>query len=172
MTTKGWWGKLLWIDLSRREAKQVEIDKNLLSSYVGGRGLAVRLLWDYTHPGIDPLSPENLLIVAIGPITGLPGPSTGKVVVAAKSPLTHGYGDGNLGSRTAVMLKKAGFDAVVFSGKSEKPSYVYIENEKVEINNADDLWGLDTFTAEKRLLERHGKDAGVLLIGPSGERKC
>jgi aldehyde:ferredoxin oxidoreductase len=171
MTTKGWWGKLLWIDLSRREAKQVEIDNNLLSSYVGGRGLAVRLLWDYTRPGIDPLSPENLLIVAIGPITGLPGPSTGKVVVAAKSPLTHGYGDGNLGSRTAVMLKKAGFDAVVFSGKSEKPSYVYIENEKVEINNADDLWGLDTFTAEKRLLDRHGKDAGVLLIGPSGERK-
>jgi aldehyde:ferredoxin oxidoreductase len=171
MTAKGWWRKLLWIDLSNRKTKQVELDGGMLSAYVGGRGLAVRLLWDYTRPGVDPLSPENLLVIAIGPITGLPGPSTGKAVVASKSPLTCGYGDGNLGSRAAVMLKRAGFDALVFSGRLEKPSYVYIENGKTDFYDADDLWGLDSFSAERKLLERHGRSAGVLVIGPSGERK-
>ncbi|ABL77504.1 aldehyde ferredoxin oxidoreductase family protein [Thermofilum pendens] len=170
MAAKGWWGRVLWVDLSRKSTKVQELDGGILLSHVGGRGLAVRLLWDYTSPGVDPLSPENLLVFSAGPITALPGPSTGKLVVASKSPLTHGYGDGNLGTRAAVMLRWAGYDAVVFKGKSPKPVYVYVENEKVEFLDADDLWGLDTFSAEKRLLERHGKDAGVLLIGPSGER--
>jgi len=82
-------------------------------------------------PGVDALSPENKLIVAAGPLTGLPGPSLGKLVLAAKSPLTGGYGDGNIGTVAAVHLRKAGYDAAVIEGKAEKPAYIYIENDKV-----------------------------------------
>jgi hypothetical protein len=79
--------------------------------YIGGRGFAARILWDECVPGLDPLAPGNPLIMATGPLTGLPLPSSGKIVIAAKSPLTGGYGDGNVGTLASVNLKKAGFDA-------------------------------------------------------------
>jgi len=167
---KGWNGKILWVDLSKPESKILDADPSLLHSYVGGRGLAAKLLWDNVPPGADPLGPENVLVIAAGPITGLPGPSTGKLVVAAKSPLTHGYGDGNIGTRAAVEMRRAGLDAVVVKGVSEKPVYLYVEDGKAELRDAEHLWGLDTFEAERRLLEEHGKSAGTLIIGPAGER--
>ncbi len=167
---KGWNGKILWVDLSKQTAKQVDLDPGMARDYVGGRGFAAKILWDHVPPGADPLSPENVLVFATGPLTGLPGPSTGKMVVAAKSPLTHGYGDGNIGTRAAVEMRRAGFDAVVVTGRSEKPVYLYVGDGKVEFRDAEHLWGLDTFEAEKRLLEEHGRTAGVLLIGPAGER--
>lgn len=168
---KGWNGKILWIDLTEKKTKVQEYDGAFAQKYVGGRGFAARILWDYLPPGVDPTSPQSLLIVATGPITGLPGPSTGKLVVAAKSPLTHGYGDGNLGSRASLHMRFAGYDAVVVKGKSEKPVYVNIEDGKVEFNSAEDLWGRDTFTSERLLYEKHGRNAGVLLIGPAGENE-
>ncbi|MEZ0346678.1 MAG: aldehyde ferredoxin oxidoreductase family protein [Infirmifilum sp.] len=166
---KGWNGKILWIDLTGKKTKTQEFDGAFAQKYIGGRGFAARLLWDYLPPGVDPLSPENILVIATGPLTGLPGPSTGKVVVAAKSPLTHGYGDGNLGSRAALHLRFSGYDAVAITGKSEKPVYININERNVEFNPADDLWGKDTFTTERILYERHGKNAGALVIGPAGE---
>ncbi|RJS87130.1 aldehyde ferredoxin oxidoreductase, partial [Candidatus Bathyarchaeota archaeon] len=104
-----------------------------------------------------------------GPLTGYPIPSSGKLVIASKSPLTGGYGDGNVGTRAAVQLRRCGLDAVVIKGKAPKPSYLLIEDGRCEIRDAGDLWGLDTFKAEDRLLKEHGREAGVLLIGPSGE---
>ncbi len=159
----------MWIDLSRRESKSVEYPKEWALEYLGGRGLAARILWEYLPKGADPLGSENLLIMAVGPLTGLTVPSSGKMVVAAKSPLTGGYGDGNIGSWASVHLRKARYDAVVFQGKSEKPVIVYIEDDKVEFRDADDLWGLDTWETEKRLKEEYGKNVGILEIGPAGE---
>lgn len=166
---KGWWNRLLWIDLSRKEAKPVEYPAEWAIDYLGGRGLAARILWEYMEPGIDPLGPKNLLIMAVGPLTGLPLPSSGKMVVAAKSPLTGGYGDGNVGSWASVHMRKAGWDAIVFSGVAEKPTVVVVEDDKVSFEDADDLWGLDTWETERKLREKYGKNTGIVEIGPAGE---
>ncbi|RLG87122.1 MAG: aldehyde ferredoxin oxidoreductase, partial [Thermoprotei archaeon] len=166
---KGWWGRVLRVDLSTEEVRVQQLDRDVLKRFMGGRGLAAWFLWNELERGVDPLSPANKLILAVGPLTGLPGPSTGKMVVAAKSPLTGGYGDGNIGTQAAVNLKKAGFDAVVIEGRAKKPSYLYIEDGKAYVLSADGLWGKTTFEAERILKEVHGRDSGVLVIGPAGE---
>ncbi|OYT40795.1 MAG: aldehyde ferredoxin oxidoreductase [Desulfurococcales archaeon ex4484_58] len=165
----GWWGKLLRINLTHNKISVNNIEPDTLVRFIGGRGLAVKILWDELAPGVDPLSPYNKLVIAGGPLSGLPVPSSGKLVVASKSPLTLGYGDGNIGTMASVHLKKAGFDAIVIEGTAKKPIYIYIENDKVEIRDADHLWGLDAFETEDKLLREHGKNVGTLLIGPAGE---
>ncbi|MEB3861665.1 MAG: aldehyde ferredoxin oxidoreductase family protein [Desulfurococcales archaeon] len=167
---KGWHGRILWINLSTGESREVEYPKEWALDFLGGRGLAARILWEHLPVGADPLGPENLLIMAVGPLTGVTLPSSGKMIVAAKSPLTGGYGDGNIGTWAAVELRKTGFDAVVFQGASRRPVVAYIEDGKVSLEDAEDLWGLDTFETERRLRERYGKDAGIVEIGPAGER--
>lgn len=165
----GWNGRILRVDLNTKKTTVEEYSPEMASKYIGGRGFATRLLWDELPPGTDPFSPDNILVTAAGPLTALPVPNTGKIVVASKSPLTGGYGDGNLGSRSAVNLRKAGYDAVIITGKADKPSYLSVENNKTEILDAKEIWGLDSFKAEKHLLEKHGVAAGVLGIGPAGE---
>jgi len=165
----GWNGRILRVDLSRSKSTVEKYDSDLALNFIGGRGFAVKILWDELRPGVDALSPENRLIFAAGPLTGFSLPSSGKLVIAAKSPLTGGYGDGNIGSRAAVNLRRAGYDALVLTDKTERPTYLLVENEKVEIMDASDLWGLGTFEAEKRLTDEHGRGAGVLAIGPAGE---
>lgn len=165
----GWNGKILRINLSLNKVSIQKFDSDLALSFLGGRGFAIKILWDELPSGIDPLSPENKLILATGPLTGLPIPSSGKIVVASKSPLTGGYGDGNLGSIAATELRKAGYDAIVIEGKAEKPCYINIEDDFTEVVNADDLWGLTTFECERKLKQKHGKNVGVLTIGPAGE---
>lgn len=165
----GWWGKVLYVDLSAKRVREVKLDSSYYAEYIGGRGLAARLLWDFNPIGVDPFSPYNHLVIATGPLTALPLPSSGKLQVASKSPLTSGYGDGNLGSMASYHLKRTGYDAVIVTGAFKKPGYIYVENEKVEFRDAEHLWGLDTFTAERKLVEECGKNTGVLLIGPAGE---
>ena len=113
-----------------------------------------------------------MLIFATGPYTAFSVPNSGKMVVAAKSPLTGGYGDGNLGTRAAVNMRKCGLDALVVTGKAEKPVYIYVEDDKVEIRDASHLWGKDSYVTEDWILEEHGKASGVLIIGQSGENLC
>jgi Aldehyde:ferredoxin oxidoreductase len=120
-------------------------------------------------PGLTHSAPLNKLVIAAGPLTGYPGPNTGKLIIAAKSPLTGGYGDGNIGSWASVHLRKAGFDAMVIEGASPKPVYLYVEDDKVSLMPADDLWGLDTFETEDRLRRVYGSNVGMLIIGPAGE---
>lgn len=166
---KGWNGKILRVNLTEKTSSVQTYDKDFALKFMGGRGFCAKILWDELEPGIDPLSPENRLIFAIGPLTGLPLASSGKIVVAAKSPLTGGYGDGNLGTRAAVNLRKAGYEAIVIEGKADSPVYIHIENDTVEFKNAQDLWGKGTFEAEDTLTDMYGKVAGVLLIGQAGE---
>ncbi len=166
----GWWGRVLWVDLSRGSFRVWEYGGELARDYVGGRGFAVRILWDFLPRGVDPLSPENLLVVAAGPLTGLFCPSGSRVVVAAKSPLTGGYGDGSIGGRFGVLLRSVGYDGLVVSGASKRPVVLRIDSRgRVSIEPADDLWGLDAYEAAGRLAERYGRLAASLLIGPGGE---
>ncbi|MEM2123430.1 MAG: aldehyde ferredoxin oxidoreductase family protein [Candidatus Bathyarchaeia archaeon] len=166
----GWGGRILKVDLSRSKSIVERLDGGDALNFIGGRGLAAKLLWDNLPPGIDPFSPESIVVFSIGPLTGLPIPSSGKLVVAAKSPLTLGYGDGSIGSLAAVQLRRAGYDAVMVKGRAEKPSILFIGDGGAEILGAEELWGLDTFKAEEKLKETHGRDVGVLSIGPAGER--
>ncbi len=166
-----WNGRFLRINLSKSKSSVEKYDGELAKSFLGGRGFATKILWDEVKPNVEPLSPDNKLILSAGPLTGLPIPSSGKIVVASKSPLTGGYGDGNLGSAAAVNLRRAGVDFLIIEGKFDKPCYINIIDDSVEILDAKELWGLGTFEVEKMLKERHGNKAGVVLIGPAGENK-
>ncbi|MEM2021465.1 MAG: aldehyde ferredoxin oxidoreductase family protein, partial [Zestosphaera sp.] len=165
---KGWWGKILRINLSEGRVRAQDYPPEVALAFIGGRGLAAKMLWDEVK-GVDPLGPDNKLIFACGPFNGLPTPSGGKMVVAAKSPLTGGYGDGNLGTMASVHLRRAGYDALIVEGAARRPVYIYVEDESVSVLSADGLWGKTTFETEESLKEIHGRDVGVLSIGPGGE---
>jgi len=165
---KGYTGKLLRVNLSNGKILKEEISDPMKRDFMGGRGFAVKLLWDEVKH-VDPLSEKNKIIFSTGPLTGQPLPSSGKMVVASKSPLTGGYGDGNIGTMASVHLRKAGYDVMVVEGKSGKPSYLLIENESVKIMDASELWGKNTFEAQDVLEKKHGRNSGILLIGPAGE---
>ncbi len=165
----GWNGKLLRVDLAKGKAVAQEYDASLANNFLGGRGFAIKILWDELESGIDAFSPENKLVFAAGPLTGFPLPSSGKLVVAAKSPLTGGYGDGNLGTMATVQLRKAGYDLIVVEGKSPEPTILRIDDDEAELLDGKDYWGLGAFETEKRLKEGHGRTSGVLAIGPAGE---
>ena len=165
---KGYTGRLLRVNLSEGKVSKEEISDAMKKDFLGGRGFAVKLLWDEVKH-VDPLSEDNKVIFSTGPLTGQPLPSSGKMVIASKSPLTGGYGDGNIGTMASIHLRKAGYDVLIVEGKSEKPCYLLIEDESVKIVDAPELWGKDTFEAQDILEAKHGKNSGVLLIGPGGE---
>ncbi len=165
----GWTGRILRVDLNRLEHSFQKLDGDFARKWVGGRGFASRILWEELEPGTDPLGPDNELIIARGPLTGLLAPSSGKLVVAAKSPLTGGYGDGNIGTTASVELGKAGYDAIIIRGRAPRHSMLVVEDNKVSVEPAEDIWGLDTFEAERRLRKTYGRFAGILVIGPAGE---
>ncbi|WP_041076563.1 aldehyde ferredoxin oxidoreductase family protein [Thermotoga caldifontis] len=160
---------ILRVNLTTKKITKEPIDEKVLDWFIGGRGLAAKILWDEVK-NVDPLSPDNKLIVAAGPFNGLRTPSGGKLVLAAKSPLTGGYGDGNIGTMVSVHLRKAGYMAIIVEGASDKPVYLYVDDDEVHIMSAEGLWGLSTFETEKRLKQVHG-NVGVLSIGPAGENQ-
>ncbi len=167
----GWTGRILRINLTKLKASVQEFDSQFALNWLGGRGFAAKILWDELKPGTDPFSPENRLVFATGPLTAASLPSSGKLVVAAKSPLTGGYGDGNIGTWACVMLRKSGYDAMVVEGRAEKPTIVKVEDSKTEFLNAKDYWGLGTFQTERELKNKYGDVIGVVAIGQAGENK-
>lgn len=159
---------ILRVNLSTKKVTRQEIDEKILDDFIGARGLATKIIWDEVK-NIDPLSSENKLVIAAGPFNGLRTPSGGKLVIASKSPLTGGYGDGNIGTMASVHIRKAGYMAIVVEGASDKPVYLYIEDDHVSILSAEGLWGLNTFETERKLKQVHGDHVGILSIGPAGE---
>jgi aldehyde:ferredoxin oxidoreductase len=165
----GWTGKFLHVNLSKRKAAADAYEASVARCFLGGRGFAAKILWDELKQGIDPFSPENKLVFAAGPLTGFSLPSSGKLVVASKSPLTGGYGDGNIGTLAAVQMRKAGYDAVIIEGRAKKPMILVIRDESTEFLDAEDLWDLNSFETERRLISIYGRNAGILCIGQAGE---
>ncbi len=159
---------ILRVNLSTRKVTKEEIDEKILDDFLGARGLATKIIWDEVKD-VNPLSSENKLVVAAGPFNGLRTPSGGKLVLASKSPLTGGYGDGNIGTMASVHIRKAGYMAIIVEGASDKPVYLYVEDDHVSILSAEGLWGLSTFETERKLKQVHGDHVGVLSIGPAGE---
>jgi aldehyde:ferredoxin oxidoreductase len=165
----GWTGQILRVNLTTKTSKIETFTEDFAHKWIGGRGFAVKILYDELAPGVDPLGPDNKLIVAVGPIAGIPAPNTGKTVVAAKSPMTGGYGDGNLGTRMTENLRKCGYDALIVEGWAERPTMLYIENDKVEFLPADEVWGKGTYETNDWIYAKYGKGVGVLNIGQGGE---
>jgi aldehyde:ferredoxin oxidoreductase len=165
----GWTGNILRIDLTSKKAKKESFDEAFAQKWVGGRGFAAKILYDELEPGIDPLGPDNKFIVSVGPIAGIPAPNTGKTIVAAKSPMTGGYGDGNLGTRITEQIRKAGYDALIVEGRADRPTILYIEDDRVEFLAADEVWGKGTYETNAWIYAKYGKSVGVLNIGQGGE---
>lgn len=166
---QGWNGFFLKINLNKNTSTAEPYDENLALNFLGGRGFAAKILWDTLKQGTDPLSPENKLIFATGPLTGIGLPNSGKLIIASKSPLTGGYGDGNIGSWAAVNIRKAGYDAIIVEGKASDPVVIHVKDKTCEFWDAKDLWGKSSFETEEQLRKKTSKLAGIVSIGPAGE---
>ncbi len=162
-------GKLLEIDLSSGRVETLDLDSRIQRDFVGGAGLAARLFLDRVPPDTDPLGEKNTLFLMAGPLAGTNFPTSSRLLAAFKSPLTGIWGQASAGGSFAAEVKKAGFDGIAISGKSSKPVYVLVEDDKVEIMDASDLWGKDCYETTEILKQRHGAKADMLEIGPAGE---
>lgn len=167
---KGYNGKILRVDLSSGRMTTEEHDETWYRTYYGGRGFNAYFLMKEVGPNVDPLEPDNKLLFSLGPLTGAPISGSGRSSVGAKSPLTGGYGEGDVGGFFGAELKHAGFDAIIFEGKAERPVYLWVHDGEAELRNAAHLWGKNTLESQEAIRAELG-DAHVrtALIGPAGE---
>lgn len=161
--------KILHIDLSDHSCHEVPIDPDLISNYIGGRGLGAKLYYDLIRPDADPLGPENLFMVLTGPLTATMAPGAGKHLIITKSPATGGWLESYSSGYFSVELKFAGYDGLILSGRSALPVNLLIKDQQVEFEDAGSIWGKNSFAAELHVKSRLGEKAGVLSIGPAGE---
>lgn len=168
----GFMGKLLFVDLSKKELKDIAPDKGLYRQFIGGYGLGARIIFSKQRAGIDPLGQDNILGIVTGPLTGTQALSGTRHTVVGKSPLTSTWGDSNSGGFFGAYLKFAGYDGVFVTGTSNDPVYILIDNGKAEIRNASHLWNKDTYITDDALKSELGKEVQVACIGPSGEKRC
>jgi aldehyde:ferredoxin oxidoreductase len=170
MTMLGWNGKILWIDLTTKETREETLDPEMYEKFIGGKGLGTYLLYRELEAGIDPLSPENLLLFMTGPLQGLPAPNVGRWSLVTKSPLTGIYLDTHSGGALGREIKTSGYDAVGIRGKAEKPTTVVIEDDNVRFEDASNIWGTGVHESTKVLKDSNQKGAIVYVIGPGGEK--
>jgi len=168
----GYMGRVLRVDLTARRVWDEPLDKELARAFVGGSGLAARLLYDLVDADTDPLGPENPLILMTGPLVGTSMPSAGRLAVCALSPLTGIWGESNTGGFVGPQLRFAGYDGVVITGRADRPVWLSIVEGQAELHDAADLWGLDAYATQERVRAALGEPkARVLCIGPAGERR-
>lgn len=143
---------------------------DLAREFIGGRGYNAKLLWDLIKPGIDALGPDNALIFGVGPLTGTGVPSSGRTSVTCKSPATGLYLKTNVGGAWGGHLKYAGYSHVVITGYSERPVYLWVDDDNVEFRDAAHLWGRDVLETNALIKEELGDpEIKVACIGPGGE---
>jgi len=169
-TYGGWTGKILRVDLTRGK---IEAEDTLpkYKDWMGGSGLAYKILWDEVPVGTQAYDPENIIVLGGGPLTGTGAPTGGRCTITSLFPSTPGHlvGSGHMGGSWAPELKFAGWDAVVVTGRSEKPVWLCIENDKVTLRDASRMWGNGIFRTTAEICEMMGNDAHVAAIGQSGE---
>ncbi|MBL7119689.1 MAG: aldehyde ferredoxin oxidoreductase family protein [Dehalococcoidia bacterium] len=162
--------KIAYVDLSTGEVRKELIPEKMRQMYLGGRGIDVYLLYNHIPPGIDALSPENVLTVSAGLIGGTLAPSSGRCHIGGKSPLTGLIGSSNMGGFFAPELRFAGFDHLLVKGKAERPVYLWIHDGEIEIRDAAHLWGKDTAETPAIIKRDHqDEDIKVTCIGVAGE---
>ncbi len=165
----GWHGRLLRVNLTNGTFREEPIAEEDARRLIGGRGLAIKYLFEGMDPRADPLSPENLLIMATGPLTSTPAPTGNRYMVVCKSPLTGALTRSNSGGIFPTMLKRSGYDLVIFEGKAPRPVYLYINDRHAELRDAAHLWGRETQDTDAAIKAETDPKACVACIGPAGE---
>jgi aldehyde:ferredoxin oxidoreductase len=169
MNLGGYADRVARIDLTSGTVSYEGINEEDARKYIGARGLGVKYVYD-AGPSVDPLGPGNLLCFMNGPLTGTEVTMSGRMAIVTKSPLTGTVTDSHHGGWSAARLRWAGFDGLLFAGQSDKPVYAYVEDGKVELKPAVDLWGKGVHETVRTLLARHGPDdVSVIAIGQAGE---
>jgi aldehyde:ferredoxin oxidoreductase len=163
-------GKMLQVNLSHKKLNDEILDEKLCRQFIGGYGLGARLIYSQQKSNIDPLSHDSILGILTGPLTGTAVLGGSRYTVVGKSPLTGGWGDANSGGDFGPYLKFTGYDGIFFTGKSEKPVYLFIDNGKPELRDAVHLWGKDCYETEEILKSELGQNVKVACIGPAGEK--
>ncbi len=167
---KGFFNRLLRIDLSKKTATPESLPDAILRSYLGGKGLGSYLLVKENPPRVDPLTSENRLIFSLGPLADTPFYGSSRFAVFTKSPQTGIYSESYSGGKITNAISRTGYDAIVIQGRSKEPVFLEISDEEVLFHPANSLWGKETYEAEEALLKTVGKKgAGALVIGPAGE---
>jgi aldehyde:ferredoxin oxidoreductase len=167
----GWKGKRVLIDLSRGKSVVENIREDFLKSFLGGRGLNVRVLYDLVGKDLDSYSPENPLIFGTGPVTGTLFPSNGRHNVTSKSPQTGILGDSNSGGFWGPELKFAGYDQIIISGKADRPIYIWVDDDEIVLKDASKLWGKTTWETDTLIKDELGDESiQIASIGQGGER--
>lgn len=168
-----WTKQILRVNLGSGTIAAEPLKMDWANEYLGQRGLATRYLVDEIDPGCDPLGPDNKLIIATGPLTGTSASTGGRYSVICKSPLTHAIACSNSGGFFGAEMKFAGWDMIIFEGKAASPMYLNIENDKVELLPADDLWGMSVWEADKTLRTKHqDPQIKIAAVGRSAEQGC
>lgn len=167
----GWAGQILDINLSNGQIVKKPLTPEFARKWIGGEGFGAKILWDEVGPEVeDGLDPRNVLIYAAGPLNSTLAPNSGRLEIVTKSPLTGIFGDTNSGGYFAPEMKQAGYDVIIIRGKAEKPVYLWIDDDKVQIRDAGHLWGRDVQETTARLQYELGdRDVQVSCIGPAGE---
>lgn len=167
----GYWGKMLRVDLSSGEISTQEFDEEFARKWLGGAGFGAKILYDEMPAGADPLGPDNIFVLASGAIQGKTGVlGSGRFTCSFKSPLTGFWGHSTGGGHLAESLKKSGYDAIVVKGASDKPVYLYVDEDTAELRDASKLWGKDIKETDRALKEEVGDEkAQVAPIGPGAE---
>ena len=168
MELGGYANRIARIDLTSGTVRYEPVDERDARKYIGGRGLGVKYVFD-NGPGVDPLSPDNLLCFMTGPLTGTEVTMSGRMAIVTKSPLTGTVTDSHHGGWSGARLRWTGFDGLLFKGRAETPVYAFVENGTVALRDASDLWGKGVHETVGILLDRYGEDVSVVAIGPAGE---
>ncbi len=167
----GYFGKVLLGDLSTGEVKEKKIPDEIYQNFFGGYGLGVKLIYDWTKKGYDPLGPDAIIGFIPGLITGTAAPFSGRYMVCGKSPLTGGWGDANSGGYFGSAIKKSGFDGIFIQGVAKKPQYLLVAPDQIAFKDASVLWGIDAIETDLKLQKMYGRETKVAAIGQAGERK-
>ncbi len=165
----GYSGRILNVDLRSGQVTIETFDEAFARDYLGGNGFAIRLLYERLTPGIDPLGPENMIVFAVGPLTDTLVPGATRCCAGTKSPLTGLFFDSTFGGMFAVNQKRAGFEAIVITGRAPDPVYLLLHEDGAEIKPAADLWGKTTRDSNATIRAQEGDGVEVLSIGPAGE---
>jgi aldehyde:ferredoxin oxidoreductase len=165
----GWHGRNLRVNLTDGTIREEIFSEEVARKYFGARGLAIKTLLEGMDPKTDPLSPENLLVMATGPLTSTPAPTGNRYLAIAKSPLTGALAYSNSGGIFPTMMKRSGYDLFIFEGKAEKPVYLYVNERRAELRDASHLWGKDTHATDDQIRAETSDDASIACIGPAGE---
>ncbi len=167
---RGYTGKILWVDVAKNKFTIERIDDRIYELFVGGYGLAAKVIFDRQKPGLSRFDPDNILAVISGLLTNGKAVFNGRFMLAGKSPLTGTWGDSNCGGEFAPAIKSAGLDGIFIIGNSDKPVYIFIDDDKMEIRDASDMWQkMDAVETEAYLKNVNGQDFKVISIGSGGE---